>query len=84
MADSLPSPTYPCGPKLTSNVNSWSYNFRENPIAEIDILEGIGHQPDNSFSLHTGPNCTFFPGWQTGKNPRTNCALIDTHTNKTN
>jgi hypothetical protein len=63
---------------------SWSYNFRENPIGEIDILEGISHQKTNSFSLHTGGNCTIYPGWQSGTHPRANCALFDHSTNQTN
>ena len=54
---------------------SWNYNMKENPISEIDIIEGLGFQDDNMFTLHTGNNCSFLPGWQTGKDPRTQCGL---------
>lgn len=56
----------------------------ENPIAEIDIIEGISYQEDNIVSVHTGPECQFYPGWQTGKEQRQNCALMDRKTNETN
>ncbi|KAH8900408.1 hypothetical protein GQ53DRAFT_633092, partial [Thozetella sp. PMI_491] len=62
----------------------WTYNMRENPISEIDIIEGINHQTDNSFSLHTGPSCTFYPGWQSGKDHRPVCELFDKKKNTTN
>lgn len=58
--------------------------MQENPISEIDIIEGINHQKDNSFSLHTGPSCTFYPGWQNGKDHRPVCELFDTKKNASN
>ncbi len=58
--------------------------MEEDPIGEIDILEGINHQPDNIVSLHTGNACRFLPGWQTGTGQRPECALFDLKTNKSN
>ncbi len=47
----------------------------ENPIGEIDIIEGINHQADNIISLHTCDKCRFTSGSQTGNDLRANCAL---------
>ncbi|OAA59155.1 glycoside hydrolase family 16 protein [Niveomyces insectorum RCEF 264] len=54
----------------------WTYNMEEDPIGEIDIVEGINHQPDNIVSLHTGQTCRFEAGWQTGTDQRPDCALM--------
>ena len=54
---------------------SWNYNMKEDPISEIDIIEGLGWQKDNMVSLHTGNNCSFQPGWETGKDFRAQCGL---------
>ena len=40
-------------------VTSWSYNFDEDPVGEIDIIEGINDQSQNVVSLHTCGSCTF-------------------------
>ncbi|KAF5026588.1 hypothetical protein F66182_1314 [Fusarium sp. NRRL 66182] len=50
----------------------WSYNFEEDPVGEIDIIEGInGNQDANVVSLHTCGTCVFnHPG---GLDPRPNC-----------
>ncbi|KAM0559958.1 hypothetical protein ACHAPJ_003912 [Fusarium lateritium] len=37
----------------------WSYNFDEDPVGEIDIIEGINDQSQNVVSLHTCGSCTF-------------------------
>ncbi|KAF4997042.1 hypothetical protein FDECE_12220 [Fusarium decemcellulare] len=37
----------------------WSYNFDENPVGEIDIIEGINVQNQNVVSLHTCGACSF-------------------------
>ncbi|CAK7213826.1 hypothetical protein SBRCBS47491_001938 [Sporothrix bragantina] len=37
----------------------WTYNFREDPPGEIDIIEGVNHQAVNMVSLHTGGTCSF-------------------------
>ncbi|KAL9561237.1 hypothetical protein ACKAV7_014592 [Fusarium commune] len=37
----------------------WSYNFDENPVGEIDIIEGINDQSRNVVSLHTCGTCSF-------------------------
>lgn len=40
----------------------WSYNFAEDPVAEIDVLEGgavAGLQERNIVSLHTCGTCSF-------------------------
>ncbi|KAL1890134.1 hypothetical protein Sste5346_008427 [Sporothrix stenoceras] len=39
----------------------WAYNFREDPVGEVDILEGVNHQAANMVSLHTGGQCRFTP-----------------------
>ncbi len=54
---------------------SWTYNMVEDPIGEIDIIEGINHQADNTISLHTCNKCQFTAGTQTGTDQRTSCAL---------
>lgn len=54
----------------------WSYNFAENPIGEIDIIEGggaAGLQERNAVSLHTCGACQFTNIG--GTDERTNCAL---------
>ncbi|KAI3400377.1 hypothetical protein diail_3394 [Diaporthe ilicicola] len=54
----------------------WSYNFGENPIGEIDIIEGggaAGLQERNIVSLHTCSACQFTNIG--GTDPRSNCAL---------
>lgn len=40
---------------------SWAYNMNENPISEIDFLEGNGWtgQAENTVSLHTCGRCAF-------------------------
>ncbi|KAK2933609.1 hypothetical protein FoTM2_004852 [Fusarium oxysporum f. sp. vasinfectum] len=52
----------------------WSYNFDEDPVGEIDIIEGInGNQNGNYVSLHTCGACIFNrPG---GADPRNNCNI---------
>ncbi|SPJ88722.1 related to mixed-linked glucanase precursor MLG1 [Fusarium torulosum] len=52
----------------------WSYNFDEDPVGEIDIIEGInGNQNGNYVSLHTCGACIFNrPG---GAEPRNNCNI---------
>ncbi|EWZ32448.1 hypothetical protein FOCG_13092 [Fusarium oxysporum f. sp. radicis-lycopersici 26381] len=37
----------------------WSYNFDEDPVGEIDIIEGINDQSQNVVSLHTCGTCKF-------------------------
>ncbi|KAF7539730.1 hypothetical protein G7Z17_g12368 [Cylindrodendrum hubeiense] len=37
----------------------WSYNFEEDPVGEIDIIEGINDQSQNVVSLHTCGACSF-------------------------
>lgn len=37
----------------------WAYNFNENPVGEIDIIENINMQTQNIVSLHTCGQCTF-------------------------
>ncbi|KAJ4055402.1 hypothetical protein NW760_001369 [Fusarium oxysporum] len=37
----------------------WSYNFDEDPVGEIDIIEGINDQSQNVVSLHTCGACKF-------------------------
>ncbi|KAK2609422.1 hypothetical protein N8I77_002919 [Diaporthe amygdali] len=54
----------------------WSYNFGENPMGEIDIIEGgaaAGLQERNIVSLHTCSACQFTNIG--GTDPRSNCAL---------
>jgi hypothetical protein len=49
-------------PQLASRANSihsWSYNFDEDPVGEIDIIEGINDQSQNVVSLHTCGACKF-------------------------
>ena len=58
--------------------------MEEDPIGEIDILEGVSFQEDNIISVHTGPRCKFLPGWQTGTNQRPECELFDVKQNKSN
>lgn len=50
---------------------SWAYNFQENPVGEIDIIEGINKQPRNDVSLHTCGECSFSNIG--GTNERTDC-----------
>ncbi|KAM0394557.1 hypothetical protein ACHAPZ_009836 [Fusarium culmorum] len=52
----------------------WSYNFDEDPVGEIDIIEGINaNQNGNYVSLHTCGACIFNrPG---GLEPRNNCNI---------
>ncbi|OAA56212.1 glycoside hydrolase family 16 protein [Niveomyces insectorum RCEF 264] len=40
----------------------WTYNFAEEPMGEIDVIEGINHQKDNTISLHTCDRCKFTGG----------------------
>jgi hypothetical protein len=40
-------------------LSSWSYNFDEDPVGEIDIIEGINDQSQNVVSLHTCGACKF-------------------------
>ncbi len=63
---------------------SWTYNMEEDPVGEIDIIEGINYQEDNIVSVHTDNACQFLPGWQTGKEQRPNCALFDRARNMSN
>jgi hypothetical protein len=49
----------------------WAYNFNENPVGEIDIIEGINKQDSNDVSLHTCGACTFENIG--GRNPRKDC-----------
>ncbi|KAF4981033.1 hypothetical protein FZEAL_3085 [Fusarium zealandicum] len=37
----------------------WSYNFDEDPVGEIDIIEGINDWNQNVVSLHTCGKCSF-------------------------
>ncbi|RGP80043.1 mixed-linked glucanase precursor mlg1 [Fusarium longipes] len=37
----------------------WTYNFDEDPVGEIDIIEGINDQSQNVVSLHTCGACKF-------------------------
>ncbi|KAH7141844.1 concanavalin A-like lectin/glucanase domain-containing protein [Dactylonectria macrodidyma] len=37
----------------------WAYNFDEDPVGEIDIIEGINKQTQNVVSLHTCGACRF-------------------------
>ncbi|UKZ71062.1 uncharacterized protein TrAtP1_012029 [Trichoderma atroviride] len=37
----------------------WAYNFDENPVGEIDIIENINNPTQNIVSLHTCGQCTF-------------------------
>ncbi|KAJ3535840.1 hypothetical protein NM208_g6967 [Fusarium decemcellulare] len=37
----------------------WSYNFDEDPVGEIDIIEGVNFQDTNIVSLHTCGTCSF-------------------------
>ncbi|EPE10453.1 glycoside hydrolase family 16 protein [Ophiostoma piceae UAMH 11346] len=54
----------------------WTYNFQEDPISEIDIIEGVGFQVDNTISLHTCDTCRFSASTDTtGTDLRTNCGL---------
>ncbi len=47
----------------------WVYNFDEDPIGEIDIVEGINHQSDNVISMHTCDKCKFTSGGSGGRAP---------------
>jgi hypothetical protein len=38
---------------------SWAYNFNENPVGEVDIIENINMPTQNIVSLHTCGQCTF-------------------------
>ncbi len=58
--------------------------MEEEPIGEIDIIEGVNFQSANIVSLHTGPPCRFLPGWQTGREQRPNCTLWDVQKNLSN
>lgn len=49
----------------------WAYNFDEDPVGEIDIIEGINMQDSNDVSLHTCGACKFSKIG--GINERTNC-----------
>ncbi|KAF7563372.1 hypothetical protein G7046_g706 [Stylonectria norvegica] len=49
----------------------WTYNFAENPVGEVDIIEGINMQTANDVSLHTCGTCSFTKIG--GLNQRTNC-----------
>ncbi|KAL9082977.1 MAG: hypothetical protein Q9165_008705 [Trypethelium subeluteriae] len=49
----------------------WSYNFDEDPIGEIDIIEGINVQDQNVVSLHTCGSCSFTNIG--GSDERSNC-----------
>lgn len=53
----------------------WTYNMQEDPIGEVDIIEGISHQADNVISLHTCNKCKFTSGSQTGTDLRSDCSL---------
>ncbi|KAI9695779.1 MAG: hypothetical protein M1820_008452 [Bogoriella megaspora] len=37
----------------------WFYNFEENPVGEVDLVEGINVQSQNVVSLHTCGTCSF-------------------------
>ena len=58
--------------------------MEEDPIGEVDIVEGVNWQPDNVVSVHTGNRCRFHPGWQTGVEQRPVCELFDVEKNLTN
>ena len=58
--------------------------MEEDPIGEIDIIEGTNFQEDDIVSLHTGSPCYFYSGEQTGQNQRPNCTLFDIKQNLTN
>ncbi len=58
--------------------------MQEDPIGEIDIIEGINHQRDDIVSVHTGRPCRFYPGWQTGRAQRPRCELFDLEKNASN
>jgi hypothetical protein len=49
--------------------------MQENPIGEIDIIEGYNHDEQNVISLHTCSACRFKAGSQTGVNQREDCSL---------
>lgn len=40
-------------------MRSWSYNNDEDPVGEIDLIEGINIQDSNVVSLHTCGSCSF-------------------------
>jgi len=40
-------------------LQSWTFNFDEQPYGEIDIIEGSAHQTENRVSLHTCSECAF-------------------------
>ena len=58
--------------------------MQENPIGEVDIIEGTSFQEDNIVSVHTANRCIFHRGKQTGVDQRPFCMLHDPVTNKTN
>lgn len=51
----------------------WMYNFNEDPIGEVDIIEGAMFQQENIVSLHTCGSCEFTKIG--GVDERNNCAL---------
>jgi len=58
--------------------------MQENPVGEVDIIEGTSYQEDNIVSVHTGNKCHFYPGKQTGVDQRPNCTLYDPLTEEEN
>ncbi|KPM44869.1 hypothetical protein AK830_g1593 [Neonectria ditissima] len=50
----------------------WAYNFKEDPVGEIDIIEGISKQTENVVSLHTCGACNFTKIGGTDERPNCN------------
>jgi hypothetical protein len=51
---------------LTLALNSWTYNFDEDPYGEVDILEYAMLDSANTVSLHTCGACKFDLSGQPG------------------
>ena len=58
--------------------------MQENPVGEVDIIEGTSYQEDNIVSVHTSNKCHFYRGKQTGVEQRSNCTLLDPITGEEN
>ncbi|KJR89950.1 uncharacterized protein SPSK_06006 [Sporothrix schenckii 1099-18] len=55
----------------------WAYNFKEDPVGEVDLLEGVNHQAANMVSLHTGGTCEFGASAdETGVDRRDSCTVV--------
>ena len=58
--------------------------MQENPIGEVDIIEGTSFQENNVVSVHTSNRCHFYQGKQTGNDQRANCTLHNPITDEWN